>query len=66
MTSPTRSLLFAAAFLAALPALAAPPSGTAEPRPITRQEIAAHLKFLSRDLLEGRGVGTRGGRLAES
>jgi Zn-dependent M28 family amino/carboxypeptidase len=40
--------------------------GAAEPRPITRQEIAAHLKFLSSDLLEGRGVGTPGGRLAEN
>ena len=69
MTSPTRASLRAAVLLALLPALrapAAPPSGAAEPRPVTRQEIAAHLKFLSSDLLEGRGVGTRGGRLAES
>ena len=33
---------------------------------MTPGEIAAHLCFLSSDLLEGRGVGTRGGKLAES
>lgn len=69
MTSLTRSLLPAAALLSALAsplALAAPPAGGVEPRRVTRQEIAAHLRFLSSDLLEGRGVGTRGGRLAES
>ncbi len=53
-------LLVAAAFLLA------PPLDAGEPRPITRHEIAAHLKFLASDLLEGRGIGTRGGRLAES
>lgn len=31
---------------------------------ITGQRIRAHTKFLSSDLLEGRGVGTRGGDLA--
>lgn len=35
------------------------------PRPVTPGEIEAHLRFLAGDLLEGRGVGTRGGRLAE-
>ncbi|MGZ3556008.1 MAG: M28 family peptidase, partial [Gemmatimonadaceae bacterium] len=32
---------------------------------ITPQEIDAHLRFLSSDLLEGRAPATRGGRLAE-
>lgn len=31
---------------------------------ITAERIRAHLKFLASDLLEGRGVGTRGGDLA--
>ncbi|HUA21681.1 MAG TPA: M28 family peptidase [Bryobacteraceae bacterium] len=31
---------------------------------ISGERIRAHVKFLSSDLLEGRGVGTRGGRLA--
>ncbi len=31
---------------------------------ITKDELAAHVKFLSSDLLEGRGVGTRGDQLA--
>ncbi len=33
--------------------------------PITAAEIDGDLRFLSSDLLEGRGPGTRGGRLAE-
>ncbi len=36
----------------------------APPRPITTNEIDAHLRFLSHDLLEGRAPATRGGRLA--
>jgi Zn-dependent M28 family amino/carboxypeptidase len=36
-----------------------------EPSRITPQEIDAHLRFLSSDLLEGRAPATRGGRLAE-
>ena len=32
---------------------------------VAREEIAAHIRFLSDDLLEGRGIGTRGGALAE-
>ncbi len=32
---------------------------------ILRQEIDAHLRFLSSDLLEGRAPATRGGMLAE-
>jgi Zn-dependent M28 family amino/carboxypeptidase len=35
------------------------------PSPITAQEIDAHLRFLSSDLLEGRAPATRGGQLAE-
>ena len=31
---------------------------------ISAPRIRAHVKFLASDLLEGRGVGTRGGRLA--
>jgi Zn-dependent M28 family amino/carboxypeptidase len=44
--------------LFALPALA-------QLQDISGQRIKAHVKFLSSDLLEGRGVGTRGGQLAE-
>ena len=45
--------------------LALPASLGAQSRPpITAQEIDAHLRFLSSDLLEGRAPGTRGGRLA--
>lgn len=36
---------------------------TAAPR-VTEREIDAHVRFLSLDLLEGRGAATRGGRLA--
>ena len=38
---------------------------TREPSRITAQEIDAHLRFLSSDLLEGRAPATRGGRIAE-
>ena len=33
---------------------------------ITPEEIDAHLRFLSSDLLEGRAPATRGGRIAEN
>jgi Zn-dependent M28 family amino/carboxypeptidase len=36
-----------------------------EPSRISPQEIDAHLRFLSSDLLEGRAPATRGGRIAE-
>src|SRR3981081_4204522 len=36
-----------------------------EPNGISPQEIDAHLRFLSSDLLEGRAPATRGGRIAE-
>jgi Zn-dependent M28 family amino/carboxypeptidase len=42
--------------------LSAQQSGVA---PITTDEIAAHIRFLSDDLLEGRGPATRGGALTE-
>jgi len=32
---------------------------------VSGERIRAHVKFLASDLLEGRGVGTRGGKLAE-
>src|SRR5882757_1953946 len=37
---------------------------TAQMNDIAGQRIRAHVKFLSSDLLEGRGVGARGGDLA--
>ena len=54
---------------AALLTLSTPPGVGAqtdrEPSRITPQEIDAHLRFLSSDLLEGRAPATRGGQLAE-
>src|SRR3954452_5534674 len=32
---------------------------------ISAERIKAHVRFLSSDLLEGRGVGSRGGKIAE-
>jgi len=32
---------------------------------ISAERIKAHVRFLSSDLLEGRGVGARGGQLTE-
>ncbi|HLJ48232.1 MAG TPA: M28 family peptidase [Bryobacteraceae bacterium] len=37
---------------------------SAQPDVISGEKIRAHVKFLASDLLEGRGVGTRGGDLA--
>jgi len=39
-------------------------AASAQMTEISAQRIRAHVKFLSSDLLEGRGVGTRGGDLA--
>ncbi len=51
--------------LAAVVLLAACSSPPPPPRPdISAARIAAHVRFLSDDLLEGRGPGTRGERLA--
>ena len=55
---PALSLLLFSAPLAAQDSLMTPPTR------ITTEEIDAHLRFLSSDLLEGRAPGTRGGRLA--
>jgi Zn-dependent M28 family amino/carboxypeptidase len=41
-----------------------PPATLAAEQQISPERIAAHTRFLSDDLLEGRGPGTRGGRLA--
>jgi Zn-dependent M28 family amino/carboxypeptidase len=40
-------------------------SQSTSPASITPEEIDAHLRFLSSDLLEGRAPATRGGRIAE-
>ena len=61
----TRSIMFFAAFCAVL----LPPVAQAQTDPtstrITTEEIDAHIRFLSSDLLEGRAPATRGGRIAE-
>lgn len=51
----TAALLAAAACLWTVPACR-----RARARPITPGEIEAHIRFLSDDLLEGRGIGSRG------
>ena len=48
----------------AAPAADVPPAPCA-PAPVTPGELAGHLRFLADDLLEGRGPGTRGDRLAQ-
>lgn len=45
-------------------ALGLPPEAAAALRDIDPERIRAHVRFLSDDLLEGRGTGTRGGELA--
>ena len=59
--------VIAVILLATLPTLARSSAGqTGTPRSrIAPEEIDAHLRFLSSDLLEGRAPATRGGRLAE-
>jgi Zn-dependent M28 family amino/carboxypeptidase len=50
---------------AVVPAIAGlPPAAGAAARSIDPEEIRAHVRFLSLDLLEGRGPGTRGAELA--
>jgi Zn-dependent M28 family amino/carboxypeptidase len=44
--------------------LALPPNVTAAMRGIDAERIRAHVRFLSDDLLEGRGTGARGGDIA--
>ncbi len=63
MTRPTA--LLAAALISAISASKANAQTDGAPSRITPQEIDAHLRFLSSDLLEGRAPATRGGRIAE-
>jgi Zn-dependent M28 family amino/carboxypeptidase len=63
MTRPTVLLSLALVFAASAPRMGAQTDGA--PSRITPQEIDAHLRFLSSDLLEGRAPATRGGRIAE-
>lgn len=49
----------------ALLVLLAASAASAAPPPVTPAELAAHVRFLSSDLLEGRGPGTRGDLLAQ-
>ncbi len=61
-----RSFLFLApaALLAAAPSLVSPAEKTAA-QAITTDVLRGHIRFLSSDLLEGRGPATRGDRLAQ-
>jgi Zn-dependent M28 family amino/carboxypeptidase len=63
MTRPTVLLSMALASIAVVSTALAQTDGA--PSRITAQEIDAHLRFLSSDLLEGRAPATRGGQLAE-
>src|SRR5216110_1655484 len=45
-------------------ALLAAPGSAQQPVPVDTAAIAAHLRFLASDLLEGRAPATRGGQLA--
>ena len=63
MTRPT--VLLSAALLAIFSASRADAQTDSAPSRITPQEIDAHLRFLSSDLLEGRAPATRGGQIAE-
>jgi Zn-dependent M28 family amino/carboxypeptidase len=63
MTRPTVLLSLALVFVASASSADAQTDGAASR--ITTQEIDAHLRFLSSDLLEGRAPATRGGRIAE-
>ena len=63
MTRPTA--LLSAALIAIMSGPRADAQTEGAPSRITPQEIDAHLRFLSSDLLEGRAPATRGGRIAE-
>jgi Zn-dependent M28 family amino/carboxypeptidase len=63
MTRPT--VLLSVALVSVISASIAHAQTDNERSPINPQEIDAHLRFLSSDLLEGRAPATRGGRLAE-
>ncbi len=64
MTRPTAR--FSAALISIISASASRAQTDGAPSRITPQEIDAHLRFLSSDLLEGRAPATRGGRIAEA
>jgi Zn-dependent M28 family amino/carboxypeptidase len=57
--------LLAVALISVIPVSRADAQTDGVPSRITPQEIDAHLRFLSSDLLEGRAPATRGGRIAE-
>jgi Zn-dependent M28 family amino/carboxypeptidase len=62
---PKPKSFFAPAAAAVLAAFLAACGGAAfEPLPVTEEEVLAHIRFLSHDLLEGRGLGSRGIELA--
>src|SRR5207237_3793936 len=63
MTRPT--LLLSVAIASLLTLRSAYAQADATPARITPEQIDAHLRFLSSDLLEGRAPATRGGRIAE-
>jgi Zn-dependent M28 family amino/carboxypeptidase len=63
MTRPT--VLLSLAFISIISAPRARAQTDGAPSRINPQEIDAHLRFLSSDLLEGRAPATRGGRIAE-
>jgi len=63
MTRP--AVLLPVALISIISASRADAQTDGAPSRITPQEIDAHLRFLSSDLLEGRAPATRGGRIAE-
>ena len=63
MTRP--AVLLSVALISIIAASSADAQTDGAPSRITPQEIDAHLRFLSSDLLEGRAPATRGGRIAE-
>lgn len=63
MTRP--AVLLSVALVSIVSASTAQAQTDGAPSRITPQEIDAHLRFLSSDLLEGRAPATRGGRIAE-
>ena len=63
MTRPT--VLLSVVLVSLISASGAAAQTDGAPSRITTQEIDAHLRFLSSDLLEGRAPATRGGRIAE-
>jgi Zn-dependent M28 family amino/carboxypeptidase len=63
MTRPT--VLLSVALILIISASRADAQTDGAPSRISPQEIDAHLRFLSSDLLEGRAPATRGGRIAE-